>query len=146
MVARDPSVAEWRTAMRGRCLTLRARLALAAGAPAEALAIARQAVALARMETRPVDRAFAVASAMSLSGDAHRAMNQPEEAALAWQAARAAWPPNTELTPQQQAELALLELRLGRRDQAKRVADRLQAMGYRQTAYLQSLKNGGRTS
>ncbi len=145
MVNRDPTVAEWRTALRGRCLLTRARLALSNGAPAEALAIARQALAVALREAKPADRGFATASAESLFGEAHRVMNQPAEAARAWQAARAAWPANTELTPQQQAELALIELRLGRQDQAKRIAEGLQAMGYRHAAYVNALKIGDRS-
>ena len=84
-------------------------------------------------------------SAETLFGETHQAMNRSAEANRAWQAARGAWPSNTELTPQQQADLALLELRLGRRDQANRIAERLQAMGYRQPAYLNALKIGDRS-
>ena len=144
LLQRDRSVAAWRIPLQLRCLQLRSTLALRAGSQQEALEIARRAVQVARGEARQPDRSFALASALLQTGDAYQSLGQRSEARAAWNQARAFWPERAEAMPRQLADLALLELRLGHHDLANRIAERLQAVGYRSPAYLDSLKNGGR--
>ena len=144
LLQRDRSVATWRIRLQVKCLQLRSTLALRAGSQQEALETARRAAQVARGETRQPDRSFALASTFLQIGDVYQSLGQPKDAQAAWGQARAFWPQRAEAMPRQLAELAVLEARLGHRDVANRIAERLQAVGYRYPAYLDSLKNGGR--
>jgi tetratricopeptide (TPR) repeat protein len=144
LLQRDRSVATWRIPLQLKCLKLRSAIALRAGSRQEALEIAKRATLVARGETRQPDRSFGLASALLQTGDAYQSLAQPKAAQIAWSQARAVWPERAEATPQQLADLSMLELKLGHADMANRIAQRLQAVGYRFPAYLDSLKNGGR--
>ena len=144
LLQRDRSVATWRIKLQFKCLQLRSTLAQRAHSLEESLDIAKRAIQLARGDTRQPDRSFEMTSALLQLGDVYRSLDQLADAHAAWIQARASWPEQAEPTPRQLADLALLELKLGHRDAANRIAERLQAVGYRFPAYLDFLKNGGR--
>jgi tetratricopeptide (TPR) repeat protein len=131
LISRDRSVTRWRTEMQLRCLQARARIALRSNDPDGARRLAQEALALARTPANPVDRAFEVATAERLLGDALAQSGATGQARAAYGRALSAWPLQVEQRPTQLAELAELFVRLGRRGEAKEVASRLTAMGYR---------------
>lgn len=131
LLARDRSVADWRTKLPLNCLQTRARIATRAGAVDQAIALARQALALARTKRNPIDKAFAIASAERTLGDALLRGGQREAARGAYERALAAWPKGVEERPQELAERANLLHRLGRRTEANRLSRQLASMGYR---------------
>jgi tetratricopeptide (TPR) repeat protein len=144
LLQRDSSVAMWRAKLRGQCLDLRARLALARNEPAEAQWLADQLVGLAKTEvarTRSPDTQLALAEAEMLRGDVASRMGDRSGATAGWQSALAAWPRNVEIKPDEQARQSALLQRLGRSEEAGRIAASLAAMGYRHPEYLR-LKNG----
>jgi len=132
LIAQDRSVAAWRGELRFKCLKARARIALRQGASDEAMASARQALTLARRDPRPIDRAFSIASAEMILGDALSQGGQRAAAGGAYERALAAWPRETEEKPREVAERAQLLRRLGRTGEAAALANRLNAIGYRQ--------------
>ena len=134
LAARDQSVEVWRTAIQKRCYSVRAKIALGAGKTAEALANARQALALSRAEREPADRALSIADANFLLSDALKADGQTDAAAGALQAAVAIWPKDVEEKPSDLALHAKILTRVGRPSQA--IAERLRSMGYRHPEYL----------
>lgn len=132
LISRDQSVAKWRRNMQLRCLGTNARIALRSGAAAEAQGYAQEALALARTETNPIDRGFAISSAERTLGDALARSGNAEAARGAYERALAAWPKNVEYRPQQLSDQAFLLSRLGRRSEANQLKAQLSAMGYRQ--------------
>ena len=143
LIARDRSVAMWRTTVQFRCLNVRARIALQTGALPEADSFARRALALARGEKDAVDRAFAVAAAEALLGDSLARQGQPGAARGAYERAIAAWPKDVQERPRELADHSILLRRLGRSAEAEELAGRLRAMGYRQPDYLKAMFQGG---
>ena len=143
LIARDRSVAVWRTNLQLRCLNARARIALRSGATAAANGNARQALALARGEKDPVDRAYAVATAEALLGDSLARAGEAGAARGAYERALAAWPKGVEERPRELADHSILLRRLDRSADADALARRLQAMGYRQPDYLKAMLQGG---
>ncbi len=143
LLQRDTSVAMWRAEMRGQCLRLRARIALAQNAPEEARALTDQYVAIAKQEvarTRTPDTLIAFTTAETLRGDVAARLGDRAGAELAWQAALAAWPGRIELIPSEMAlQMTLLE-RLGRKPEAGAIGSRLAAMGYRHPDYMSERK------
>ncbi len=139
LVDRDASVVQWRATLRGECLGLRAKLALARNAPAEAQALAAQRVAIARSELargRTPESEFALADAELLRGEVAMRLGDLVAARSAWQAAAAAWPRQVELNPEQLARQALLLQRLGQAAEAQQAYQRLAEMGYRHPAFV----------
>lgn len=134
LAQRDQTVEVWRTAIQKRCYSARAKIALRSGNATEALADARQALALSRAERGPADRAISTATANSLLSEALAASGQREAAAGALQAAIAAWPKDIEEKPSDLALHAKLLARAGQSSQA--ITKRLSAMGYRHPEYL----------
>ena len=131
LIARDRTVAAWRTSLRLDCLTSQARLALKSGRPSEAVSFAQQAVVLARTEAQPVDRAFASATAEMMLGDALMRTGQIGAGRGAYERALSAWPKSVEERPSELAQHAQLLRRLGRNSDAQPIIRQLNAMGYR---------------
>jgi len=140
LVQRDRSVAAWRTDLPLDCLQTKARIALRTGATRESIALAQQAVALARTKQNQVGRAFAVASAELSLGDALMRGGQRDAARGAHERALAAWPKGVEERPRELADRAILLSRLGERVEADNLSRRLAAMGYRHPDFLWSMK------
>lgn len=130
--ASDPKVASWR-ALHTTCLDRRSRLALASGATPQALALAERALASARSERSadPVTDRYRVAAQGRLLGDVRRRAGDDDGARAAWSAGHAQLPKNVTERPWEMNERAQLLRRLGRTDEARPLADRLGAMGYR---------------
>ncbi|MFC7536329.1 TIR domain-containing protein [Sphingomonas sp. GCM10030256] len=141
LLRRDRSVDHWRTGLRLQCLETLGRVARARGDMDEALRLARQQLALARTERRPVDRGFALAAAETSLGEA-LAPRDPQSAKGAYQRALAAWPGRVEVTPRQIAAKAILLRRAGRGAEAQPLAGQLATMGYRDPAYLRAISAG----
>jgi tetratricopeptide (TPR) repeat protein len=147
LLQRDSSVAMWRAKLRGQCLDLRARLALARDAPAEAQLLADQLVALTRTElgrNRTADTQLALAEAEMLRGDVALRMGDHAAAKSEWQAGLAAWPRNVELKPDEQGRQSALLQRLGKSKEAGAIAARLATIGYRHPEYVNERKRFGR--
>jgi hypothetical protein len=147
LLQRDSSVAFWRAGLRGRCLQLRARLALARNAPAEARSLAEQILGLAKGEaarSRNADTLLALVRAEMLRGDIAWRMGDRPGAESAWRAALAAWPQGVEIQQDEQGLQAVLLQRVGRSADANAIAARLAAMGYRHPEYLNERTRIGR--
>ena len=147
LLQRDSSVAMWRAELRGQCLDLRARLALASNEPAEAQWLAGQLVGLAKTEfarNRSADTQLALAEAEILRGDIASRMGDRAGATREWQAALAAWPGNVELKPDEQGRQSALLQRLGRSKEAGAIAAHLAAIGYRHPEYVNERTRIGR--
>ena len=134
LAQRDQTVEVWRTALQKRCYSTRASIALRSGNAADALADARQAMALSRTERGSADRAISIATANSLLSEALAASGQREAAAGALRSAIAAWPEGIEEKPADLALRAKLLTRAGQPSSA--ITKRLSAMGYRHPEYL----------
>ncbi|HMI41341.1 MAG TPA: TIR domain-containing protein [Sphingomicrobium sp.] len=132
LIALDSSVVEWRVSER-ICLTMRARLALDAGADEEALALARQALAAARSDkgTDSIEVRYTVANAYRLLGDIHRQMGDRQSARIAWQAGLDVLPRRVAERPTETSDRAELIERLGRTGEAAAIRAKLDTIGYR---------------
>ena len=130
--ARDPNVARWQL-LKTNCSSMRARLALASGATSQALALAGQAVQAARSERSgdSVGDAYGVAAAYRLLGDVRKRAGDSGGANEAWATGFAQLPRNASERPSEMQERAELLRRLGRAEEAGRLAARLNAIGYR---------------
>jgi tetratricopeptide (TPR) repeat protein len=115
------------------CLTLRARLALQAGARSQALVFAARLLAAASTERSgdAVKDRFAIAAAYRLLGDARKFSGDADGARAAWVKALSTLPPGVAERPQDLDEHATILERLGRTAEAQQLAERLRAMGYR---------------
>jgi tetratricopeptide (TPR) repeat protein len=131
LIARDRSVAAWRTTLRLDCLIGRATVALRAGKSGEAVSWAQQAVVLARTEAQPLERALATATAEMMLGDALMQSGHAGAARGAFERALSAWPKSVEKKPSELAQHARLLRRLGRNAEAQPMIKQLAAMGYR---------------
>ncbi|HUE79581.1 MAG TPA: toll/interleukin-1 receptor domain-containing protein [Sphingomicrobium sp.] len=139
LMDRDASVVQWRATLRGECLALRAKLALARNVPAQAQALAAQRVAIAQAEVlrgRTPESEFALADAELLRGEVAERLGDELTARSAWQAAAAAWPKLGELNPEQLARRAFLLGQLGRAGEAQQASRQLAEMGYRHPAFV----------
>jgi tetratricopeptide (TPR) repeat protein len=133
LLMRDTSVASWRDLHRD-CLTVRASLALAAGANEEAASLADQALRSALSEARrpSMDDRYEVAAAQRLVGDVARKRGETAAAKAAWTAGFNALPKSVAERPGELSERAELLNRLGRAAEARAIKARLAAMGFRQ--------------
>jgi tetratricopeptide (TPR) repeat protein len=134
---RNPTVTKWRTSLQIKCAIARARIALHDGDAAEALAQARQLLALNQAEPNPIARALGSATASLVLGASLKASGQTEAARAALQAGVAAWPKDIEETPRDLARKAIL-FDLAGRDPGP-IRKRLAAMGYRHPDYLRRI-------
>lgn len=139
LVAKDSTVAMWRTNLRLLCVGIKGRIALRSGDPNEAVSLAREALALARVEKNPIDRSFAVATAERGLGDALQAVGQQSAARGAYQRALDAWPRSVEQRPFELADYAGLLRRLNRSGEFAAVRKQLDAMGFRHPGYRRAL-------
>ena len=130
--ARDPDVPRWRR-LRTSCLSMRSRLALETGATAQALSFAESALAAARSERSgdPIEDRYSVAAAYRLLGDVRRRAGDAHGATAAWSAAIAQLPTSVAERPAEVNERVQLLRRLGRADEARPLAERLAAIGYK---------------
>lgn len=114
------------------CLTMRARLALQAGAHAEALALAERALQSARAERSvdPIKDRYSIAAAYRLIGDIRQRSGDADAAGAAWTTGLAQLPGKIAEMPSEMNEHAELLKRVGRADEARPLADRLKATGY----------------
>ncbi len=133
VVNRDRSGAWQRLAT--DCLRLRSRLALQSGDAEAATGLADRALASTRAErgTDAVGARYRIAAALRVKGDALRRMGDGAAARATWSAGMAQLPNNDVERPVEMAERAALMARLGRQEDAKKVADRLAGIGYRQS-------------
>ena len=130
--ARGPNVWRWRR-LETTCLSIRSLLAGAGGDFGQAEALAEQALTAARSERSGdalADR-YNVAAAYRLLGDARRRNGAADRARDAWAAGLSQLPRNAAERPGETHERAELLMRLGRRDEARPIVARLDAMGYR---------------
>jgi tetratricopeptide (TPR) repeat protein len=115
------------------CLMLRSRLVLQSGGSAQALNLAQQALASARAEQNddPVKDKTHVAAALRLLGDVRQRMGDAGGARQAWSDALGSLPEDVAELPNEMDEHATILERLGRVAEARQIATRLEAMGYR---------------
>lgn len=118
---------------RTACLMMRARLALASEENSEALALAQEALASAKSDqsSDPMKDRYGVATAYRLLGDARRASGDLGGAHEGWSSALSVIPMNVPERPPEIDEHARILGRLGRGMEARPLASRLEAMGYR---------------
>lgn len=115
------------------CAMMRARLALATGATAEAMSFAQQALASARAQHTedPITDRYRIATMYRLLGDVRKMSSDSGGAADAWNAGLAQLPQNVAERPKEMSERAELLRRVGRGDEAAAVSARLASIGYR---------------
>ena len=143
LLARDSSVADWKSRFRAGCLELRARVALSQGRPEEGLDLAKQSLAAARMSPNAIDRGVLSFWAMSVGGNAVATLGRRDESVRWWTAALKSMPASIELRPREQGAIAALKLRLGDRRGSQQLTSSLAAMGYRHPAYVAAVRSAG---
>ena len=143
LMRRDSQVADWKSEKHNACLLIRARLALANGDPAEALQLARSALAAASSSPNPIDRGTMVLRSLALGGDALELLNRHDEAVKWWQTALTKTPKSVVLHPREQGLIALAHSHLGNSRKAERMMSSLAAIGYRHPAYVAAAKAKG---
>ena len=130
--SRDPKMTRLRK-LQTSCLEMRSRLALAFGDINQATLLGGQALAAARFGhgDDPVADRYRVAAAYRWMGDLRRRGGDGDGARAAWSAGIAQLPQNNIEVPWEMSERAELLRRLGRRDEARPIAARLSAIGYK---------------
>jgi tetratricopeptide (TPR) repeat protein len=139
LVAKDASVIDWRLDLRGWCLELKTRTAMAQGANVEAREWADQRVALAQQEVSSSasgDAQLELASAEVMRGLAARSAGSSADARQAFEKAARLWPKQIPDRPSLIARKVLILNGLGRRDAANALAERLDRIGYRDPTYM----------
>lgn len=144
LLERDRTVVSWNNKLRRSCLTRRANVALARGALAEALILSQQSLAVAReaQEARSVESRVAIALSANLTGHAYNAMGRKAEAQRYWAEAAATWPQEVAYPPYDLAQQAALLRDAGDLGGAKRIAGRLETIGYRHPEYMKTMRVG----
>jgi tetratricopeptide (TPR) repeat protein len=114
------------------CTMVRARLALAAGANQQAMALARHALSSQQREHSedPITDRYNLATMYRVLGDAKDRIGDSEGAASAWKAGLAGLPANVAERPREMSGRLQLLQRLGRTDEAAPLAARLKAINY----------------
>jgi tetratricopeptide (TPR) repeat protein len=140
---RDRTVADWKSDLRSGCFEMRSRVALAQGSAEEALGLARQSLAAARLSPNPSQRGVLSFWALAVGGNAMAATGRREEALKWWTAALQSFPKSTELRPREQGMIAAIKLRLGDRGGSQQLTSSLAAMGYRHPAYVAAIRTAG---
>jgi hypothetical protein len=140
LAERNTSVVDWRSSKRVACLTARARLALRQGAPSEALSLVQEALAAARLSPKATERSMLTFRSLSIGSAALMGLQRRAES-VAWaRQALQAIPSSIELRPAEQADVAILQSRVGNRAAAKQSISALAAIGYRHPAYTRDLR------
>jgi hypothetical protein len=133
LIARDPSVVDWRNRSR-ECLRLRADLALTSGSKEQAVFLAREHLnAVQAEQPHSLADRFALPQAYKLVGDMLWRTGDRPGAIAAWRSGLAAWPTDVTPTPRQLTERGEMLRGVGNRAEGTRIAGRLAAMGYRQS-------------
>jgi tetratricopeptide (TPR) repeat protein len=130
--ARDRTGPDW-LALRRDCLATETAFDLGAGSGADALASGTQALDAARSvkSSDGIDDRYGVARAYRLIGDAQKLLGNGSAAAAAWTSALAALPRTSAERPSEMAERQINLARAGRAAEAKLLAGKLSAMGFR---------------
>ncbi|RNJ63284.1 MAG: TIR domain-containing protein [Porphyrobacter sp. IPPAS B-1204] len=128
MIAMDPANAAWSAGSRFDVLRIGATLALVSGRAEEAKAPIAEAIALVARKPDPTDHA----TALLFAGDIEARLGAPEAARDYWTGALAILP----AVASTEDERFMLLKRLGRSDEAARLAAALDRRGYRDPAYL----------
>ena len=133
LYSRGSAVAEW-AALRRVCLRVQAEVAYASGAKNQALQFAAQAVAAAKLvhSEDSIADTYDTARAYRLLGDIDNAIRRTADAKAAWTSGLALIPPGLSEQPDEMNQHQLLLERLGRTEEAAKLARRLAAMGFRQ--------------
>jgi tetratricopeptide (TPR) repeat protein len=138
LVARDSTVVDWRLELRGACLEMRIRLALARGSLAEAQDYDDRMIDLAKGELVRApsnDARITLADAQMLRGLIARARGSAADATAAFQSAAAAWPATEPDRPSLIARKAVIFSGLGRREAVAALTSKLDRLGYRDPIY-----------
>lgn len=143
LLARDSSVADWKSRFNAGCLELRARVALAQRSPQEAFDLAQRSLAAARLSPNGTERGVLTFRAMYIGGNALAALGRRDESARWWKAALQGIPKSIELRPSEQGTIAALKLRLGDRGGAQPLISSLSEIGYRHPAYVAAVRAAG---
>ena len=143
LMERDRSVADWKADLRSGCFEMRSRVALAQGSAEEALGLAQQALAAARLSPNLTQRGVLSFWALAAGGNAAAATGRREDARKWWTAALQSFPKSTELRPREQGAIAAIKLRLGDRGGSQQLTSSLAAMGYRHPAYVAAIRMAG---
>jgi len=130
--AREANGADW-LALRRDCLTTETAFDVRSGAGAHALSTGQQALNVARSikSSDGFEDRYGVARSYRLIGDSYRLLGNGSAAAAAWASALAALPRTNAERPSEMAERQLILTRSGRTAEAKDLARKLLAMGYR---------------
>jgi len=135
LLARDRTVSDW-LALRRDCLTTQTIFDIGMGAGARAVASGTQALNLAKSvkSSDSFNDQYGVARAYRLIGDAQRSLGNGSAATAAWNHAFKALPRTNAERPSEMSERQLILTRVGRAAEAKQLATKLSAMGYRAEA------------
>lgn len=139
LVQRDSSVVSWRVSLRGECLRLNARLALARGAKEEAQDLSGKAVALINAEAvrnPTADNRIRLAGALAIRAQVALAAGDRTRSQALFQKAASVWPRGVELPPTDLASQTIILSGAGDRAAAKAIAARLESMGYRYPGFV----------
>ncbi|MCL6730830.1 TIR domain-containing protein [Sphingomonas hankyongi] len=139
LMAKDATVVEWRVRMRGECMELTTRVALARGAQAEAEDDAARMLQGAKDElvkNKSTDARLALANAYVMTGIVARAGSRRADSARAFNFAATTWPKDLPDRPSLIARKVLIMRGLGRGSDALQLAGKLDRMGYREPIYL----------
>jgi Tfp pilus assembly protein PilF len=132
LMARDKTNPTWQGLV-SACWRLRAKLADKNGSVTEAAQFAQRALDVAKI-VRSGDRvadAFRIALSYGLLGDIQQKAGDAAAAKLSWTRALALLPAPRAEEPEQAGERSVLLRKLGREVEARQIASRLQALGYR---------------
>ena len=140
LVQRDQTVTNWRARLQVICLNLRAKLASGSGNGAQAVALAQQSLAVAQASPKPRERSVLSMLARSVGSSALHAVGRSNEATDWARKGVAVAPERSLLSPRELVELSSLEQRAGNTAAARRIATRLDSIGYRHPNY--SRRNG----
>jgi len=143
LLERDHSVADWKSDLRAGCFEMRSRVALAQGSAEEALVLAKQSLAAARLSPNATQRGVLTFWALAVGGDAAAAMGRRDDARNWWSNALQGLPKSIELRPSEQGAIAALKLRLGDRDGSRQLTSALAVMGYRHPAFVAAMRTAG---
>lgn len=133
LVKRNPTVVAWRLGSLYMCLTLRAQSAAERGSRREALALAKQAIALSstpKLRRTTADRNFSISEAALVAGDQYAALGNARAARTSWATAL-----DSAVLPDPVMRLALLR-RLGRQRAARTLSEQLESAGWRGRRYV----------
>ena len=146
LIAKDSTVVEWRLDLRSACLELQARVALARGNAGEAQRASDDLIATARDEwgrTHSQEAQIAEANAWSTKGLVLRAAGNSAASAAAFERAASTWPRSVPDRASYVAQKAVIFKAIGRAADAASLAQRLDAMGYRDPLYLRDAQSVG---